>query len=159
MEIKETYYFMSKDFDANGKKQPCGTSFREVIKGFERDFHERHPSHYALFLFANELTMQLLERSCNADEDIRYGMDLINGHFDPATNYKIENHSRYKTVYMIDSAYSEEEGLFWKGAYPLTLLIDDSLRSGVLLLKYLDDDDDEEEVVTPVDVEVDVLSV
>jgi hypothetical protein len=162
MNITETYRFLSEDFDITGRNCNNGNTFRNLVKDFERDFHKCHPSHYATFLFANHQTMLLLQHSCDADNNMSYGMDLIDGNFDPATNWEIETHSKYKTVYGIDSAYSQEayskeDDAFKNGAYPLTLLIDDKLHDGVVVLKYLDDDDDADEVITPVDVDVEVL--
>jgi hypothetical protein len=159
MEIKETYYFSPNDFNVKGRHRMNDKTFREVVKEFERDFHKRHPSHFGIYLFANKNTMLLLQYSCDADANLIYGMDLIDGEFDPATNWKIENHSQYTTVYAIDSAYSFEaysDNEFKDGAYPLTLLIDDRLSNGTLLLKYLDDDEADDEV-NPVGVDVEIL--
>jgi hypothetical protein len=163
MEIKEIYHFAPDDFDANGRNSADKT-FREVVKDFERDFHQRHPSHFGVFLFANGAGMLLLQYSCGAQSNVSYGMDLIEGEFDPKTNLKIGKHSKYITVYGIDSAYSEAayvekdgEDEYKGGAYPLTLLIDDKLRDGVLYLKYLDDSDNFDEMPVPVDVGVEVF--
>jgi hypothetical protein len=163
MEIKETYHFLPRDFDINGKRVSDGTPFREILKEFERDFHTRHSNYYATFLFANSQMMLLLSRSCNAKENMIYGMDLIgvNGDFEPNINHRIEEASNKRNivVYGIDSAFMlpdkngtpriDEE----KMIYPLTLLIDNNMKDGMLYLKYLDDDRNDEDCMTPINVD------
>ncbi|MDR1582862.1 MAG: hypothetical protein LBS55_06320 [Prevotellaceae bacterium] len=153
MEIRGNYYFLPYEFDGNGRKHVDGTPFREIVKNFERDFRRRHPSHFASFFFSNSRTMLLLRYSCDADENTIYGMDLIEGDFDPETNYNIEKDGKYKVVYGIDSAYSQID----EDAYPLTLLIDDKLPDGMVVLKYLDDNQNDDIVLTPVGVDEKVL--
>jgi len=167
MEIKETYYFSRQDFDIDGKRISDGIPFREVLKEFEYDFHARHPNYYALYLFANRPTMLILSRSCNANQNMIYGMDLIDGDFDPTTNHFVEEASSKKNivVYGIDSAFMplDKNGVptieEQKMIYPLTLLVDDKIRDGVLYLKYLDDDDskDEDEVFGTINVDETIL--
>ena len=41
-EICITYYFNPADYDTKGRRIDDGMSFREVIKGFERDFQKVH---------------------------------------------------------------------------------------------------------------------
>jgi hypothetical protein len=164
MELKETYRFSNADFSFNGRRESDGLTFREVVKGYERDFHTRHPKHYALFLFANLRTMSLLQRSCDADSRLIYGMDLVDGEFDPTTNLNIEDAgvgSSKIVVYGIDSAYMplDKNGFpqidGQKRINPLTLLIDAQLPDGVLQLKYADDSDDDDDMVSaPVDVKM-----
>ncbi|MDR0769167.1 MAG: hypothetical protein LBE71_04615 [Dysgonamonadaceae bacterium] len=153
MEIQEHYYFSPFEFDVNGRRHTDGTPFREIVKDFERDFRRRHPSHFACFFFSNNCTMLLLQYSCDTDGNTIYGMDLIEGVFDPETNYNIEKYSKYKVVYGIDSAYSQIDD----DAYPLTLLIDDKLPDGMVVLKYLDDNQNDDTVLTPVGVDEKVL--
>ena len=64
-EITETYTFNPDDY-RNGRRKTDGKTFREVVKEFERDFHQRHRDDYALNLYANSATMRLLEKSCGA---------------------------------------------------------------------------------------------
>ena len=162
MEIKETYYFSPCDFDRNGKKLSNGTPFKEILKEFEHDFHSRHSNYYALYLFANHSTMLLLSRSCNAKKNLIYGMEQIEDEFDPNTNHHIEKASNKKNiiVYGIDSAFMplDENGIprivEEKMIFPLTLLIDNNIRDGVLHLKYLDDEDsDEENINAPINID------
>lgn len=153
-EITETYTFNPDDYQ-DGRRKVDGKTFREVVKEFERDFHRRHHDDYALNLYANAATMRLLEKSCGAAPFLSYGMDLTQGNAfdaeqDPFINHAMEKHSRNITVYGIDSAYMEtpdgdiainkEAGIF-----PLTLLIDNSMRNGTLRLATPTTDDEEEE--------------
>ena len=62
-EKSKTYHFRPEDYDHRGRREADGVTFREVVKGFEYDFHETNPSEYALNLYANSLTMGLLARS------------------------------------------------------------------------------------------------
>lgn len=160
-EITETYQFNPEEFDLNGRRTADGITFRDVIKGFEQDFHSRHSVEYALNLYANSSAMHLLEKSCNADAHLTYGMDLTQGRVfnpveDPHINHEIEKYSRLITVYGIDSAYMteyDENGYpiinEESGIYPLTLLIDNSMPDGKLRLSSpsIDDDGEEEETI------------
>ena len=168
MEIKETYHFSPRDFDINGKRISDSVSFRNILKEFEYDFHERHPDYYALYLFANSRTMLILSHSCNAKENMIYGMEIINDEFDPNTNHFIEEASNKKNiiVYGIDSVFMspDKNGMpkidEEKMIFPLTLLIDNKIKDDTLHLKYLDDDDrnDEDLVDEPIDVDKFILT-
>ena len=57
---------MPSDFNERGRRISDGVTFRDVVKDFERDFHERHSTEYALNLYANSLAMDLLARSNDA---------------------------------------------------------------------------------------------
>lgn len=156
-EIIETYTFNPEDY-YDGRRKADGKTFRELVKEFEYDFHRRHSCEYALNLYANSATMHLLEKSCGAASFLSYGMDLTQGYTfdaeqDPFINHAVEEYSQYITVYGIDSAYMETlDGDFAIdkeiGIYPLTLLIDNSMRDGMLRLTApISDDDGEEENV------------
>ena len=150
MEIKVTYHFSPQDFDIKGNRISDSMPFRNILRGFEYDFHAHHSDYYALYLFANTQTMLLLAHSCNANKNMIYGMDLIEGDFEPNTNHRVEEASNKKNiiVYGIDSAFMlpDENGIpridEEKIIYPLTLLIDNKMKDGVLHLKYLDDTED-----------------
>ena len=73
-EITETYYFKPTDFNEKGRRISDCVTFRDVVKDFERDFHERHSTEYALNLYANSQTMDLLARSNDAAPFLLYGM-------------------------------------------------------------------------------------
>ena len=164
MKITETYYFIHQEFDTNGKRESDNISFRNLLKEFEIDFHTRHPNRYGQFMFANSRTMMLLSKSCNARDDMIYGMDLIDGEFNPTINHEIEkadNIGQNIVVYAIDSAYQplDEYGIpvidGEKDIFPLTLLVDDSLKNGTLKLMYpSDDSSDEEWIPEPININV-----
>ena len=160
-EIIETYHFNPSDFNYDGRRLSDGKSFRDVIKDFERDFHVRHTSEYALNLYANTRSMMLLARSCDAAPFLTYGMDLTQGKTfdaekDPFINHQMDIHSKKILVYGIDSAYMDkfdkngypiiEEN---SGIYPLTLLIDDKMPDNIVKLAVpTTGDDDESDLVT-----------
>ena len=160
-EISETYYHDPNDYTESGKRKSDGISFRDVIKECERDFHRIHSTEYALNLYANSKTMKLLSNSCNAAPFVTYGMDLTQGHAfdagkDPEANFQMDAHSQYVFVYAIDSAFMTEFDEYGypcidedSEVYPLTLLIDSSMKDGAVRLAVptLDDDEGEEENV------------
>lgn len=163
-EISETYFFDENGFDTNGCRICDGITFREVVKEFEFDFHKKHSGEYALNLYANARTMDLLAKSCHAEPILSYGMDLTQGkHFDalcdPDANHNMDLYSKSIFVYGIDSAFMtdlDEDGypIFGDGIYPLTLLIDCNIRIGELRLSTPTDESDDEfdidKVLTPV---------
>lgn len=85
-EISETYSFNPDDFNEKGRRKSDGLSFRDLIKEYERDFHHRHSTEYALNLYCNSRTMGLLERACDAAPFMMYGMDLTQGNGFDAVN-------------------------------------------------------------------------
>lgn len=159
-EICETYNYTPSDFDENGRRKSDGMTFRNLIKDFERVFHNHHSAEYALNLYANSQTMNLLARSCDAAPFLLYGMELTEGKSfdaekDPYRNHQMDQHSQHIYVYGIDSAYMtefEENGYPIldddKGIYPLTLLIDDTMREDEVRLSVptMDDGDETEDV-------------
>ena len=163
-EITETYYFTPSDFNDRGRRISDGMTFRDVVKEYERDFHERHSAEYALNLYANSLTMGLLARSNDAAPFLLYGMDLTQGKSfdavqDPFVNHEIEQHSKKIYVCGIDSAFMTEFDEYGypmlnedSDIYPLTLLVDDTMRYGELRLAVptLDDGDETENVTIDV---------
>ena len=163
-EISETYSFRPVDFDEKGRRISDGVTFRDVVKEFERDFHERHSTEYALNLYANSRTMDLLARSNDAASFLLYGMDLTQGKSfdavqDPFINHEMDKHSEKIYVYGIDSAFMTEYDEYGypilnedSDIYPLTLLVDNTMRDGELRLAVptLDDGDDTENVTIDV---------
>ena len=141
-----TYYFNPADYDSTGRRIVDGNSFREVIKEFERDFHQVYPSGYALNLYANPITMDLLAKSCDAAPFLIYGMELTQGQSfdadkDPFINHEMDKKSKYIYVYGIDSAFMteyDESGYPIldedSEIYPLTLLVDDTMQDGSIRL-------------------------
>ena len=163
-EISETYSFRPVDFDEKGRRISDGVTFRDVVKEFERDFHERHSTEYALNLYANSRTMDLLARSNDAASFLLYGMDLTQGKSfdavqDPFINHEMDKHSEKIYVYGIDSAFMTEYDEYGypilnedSDIYPLTLLVDNTMRDGELRLAVptLDDGDETENVTIDV---------
>ena len=95
-EICETYRFAPSDYDETGRRKDDGKTFRDVVKDFERDFHIRHSTEYALNLYANSVTMRLLAKSNGAEPFMIYGMDLCHGNVfnpvdDPDFNFQIDS--------------------------------------------------------------------
>lgn len=162
-EITDTYRYNPADFSHDGRRLSDGKPFRDVIKDFERDFHYRHASEYALNLYANMRSMMLLTRSCDAAPFLTYGMNLTQGRTfdaekDPFVNHQMDIHSKNVFVYGIDSAYMvdyDENGypILDENSeiYPLTLLIDDNMLDGVIKLSVPSIDDDKDETPVTVD--------
>ena len=163
-EITETYYFVPSDFNERGRRISDSVTFRDVVKDFERDFHERHSTEYALNLYANSLTMDLLARSNDAAPFLLYGMDLTQGESfdavqDPFVNHEMEKYSPSIYVYGIDSAFMTEFDEYGypildenSDIYPLTLLVDDTMRDNEVRLAVptMDDGDETEDVIIDV---------
>ena len=160
-EISETYYYNPNDYDEKGRRKCDGMTFRDIIKEFERDFHNNHTADYALNLYANSFAMRLLAKSCDAAPFLVYGMDLTQGEsfdakMDPFINHEMEIHSPYICVYGIDSAFMTEFDEYGypivdedKDIYPLTLLVDSTMRDGIVRLAVptLDGDNEEDVIV------------
>lgn len=163
-EITETYYFVPSDFNERGRRISDGVTFRDVVKDFERDFHERHSTEYALNLYANSKTMALLAKSNDAAPFLMYGMDLTQGESfdavqDPFINHEMDKHSEKIYVYGIDSAFMTEFDEFGypvinedSDIYPLTLLIDNTMRDNEVRLATPTLDDGDDTVNVPIDV-------
>ena len=160
-EISETYRYNPADIDEDdGWSWNDAKPFRDVIKGFERDFHTKHSAVYAMNLYANSQTMALLALSCGAAPFLTYGMDLTQGRTfdaekDPFINHQMDQHSNQIYVYGIDSAYMEEFDEHGypvlneeSEVYPLTLLIDDEMRDDTIRLATPTTDDESEELET-----------
>ena len=157
-ELSETYHFHPLDYDSEGLNRKNGQTFRSFIAECEYAFHDAHSAEYAWMLYANSQTMLLLAKSKGANKNFIYGMDLTKGkHFhpveDPFVNGEMDKHSKFITVYGIDSAFMTEcdtNGFPFideeKGIYPLTLLVDNTMRDGTVRLAVPDDDNDSEEV-------------
>ena len=158
-EISEDYYYNPDDYNEKGRRKSDGMTFRDVVKGFERDFHDIHTADYAMNLYGNSFTMRLLAKSCDAASFLVYGMDLTQGEsfdakMDPYINHEMNQSCPYIFVYGIDSAFMtvfDEYGYPIvdedKDIYPLTLLVDSTMRDGVVRLAVPTMDGDNEESV------------
>ena len=160
-ELYKTYYFAPADYDMRGKRKSDGVSFLDVVKEFEYDFHNTYSTAYALNLYANSRTMALLSKSKDAAPFLMYGMDLTQGKSfdavqDPYVNHEMEKHSKFIYVYAIDSAFMTEFDEYGypvldedSDIYPLTLLIDNTMRDNEVRLAVptMDDGDEIENVI------------
>ena len=163
-ELCKTFYFDPVDYDNRGRRKSDGKTFRDVVKEFEYDFHETYSTEYALNLYANLRTMILLAKSNDAAPFLMYGMDLTQGKSfdpiqDPFVNHEMEKYSQNNYVYGIDSAFMtefdeygypilDEDG----DIFPLTLLVDSTMRDNEVRLTVptLDDGDETEDVIIDV---------
>ncbi len=153
-ELSERYHFNPTDFDENGCRLADGKTFRDVVKDFEYAFHRAHTTEYALNLYANSQTMRLLAKSNNAEPFMIYGMDLNCGHNfnpkdDPFINKCMDEYSENVLVYGIDSAYMTDFDEFGtpilnddSEIFPLTLLVDNTMRDDEIRLSTPTTDDD-----------------
>ena len=163
-EISKTYYFDSADYDNRGRRKTDGKTFRDVVKEFEFDFHDTYTTEYAQNLYSNSQTMDLLAKSNDAAPFLLYGMDLTQGNSfdpikDPFVNHEMDKHSEKVYVYGIDSAFMTEFDEYGypildedSDIFPLTLLVDNTMRNGEVRLAVptLDDGDEEENVTIDV---------
>lgn len=163
-ELYKTYYFDPADYDDRGRRKSDGKVFRDVVKEFEYDFHDTYSTEYALNLYANSLTMALLAKSKDAAPFLIYGMDLTQGKSfdavqDPFVNHEMEKYSPNIYVYGIDSAFMTEFDEYGYPVldencdiYPLTLLVDNTMRNNEVRLAVptMDDGDETEDVTIDV---------
>ena len=163
-ELYKTYNFAPADYDDRGRRKSDGKAFRDVVKEFEYDFHDTYSTEYALNLYANSLTMALLAKSNDAAPFLVYGMDLTQGKSfdaveDPFVNHEMEKYSPNIYVYGIDSAFMTEFDEYGypvldedSNIFPLTLLVDNTMRDDEVRLAVptMDDRDETEDVVIDV---------
>lgn len=136
MTIEKTYCINRDHYDSDGRDlYDYELLFSDQIRDFEKDFMDEHSKIFAAnYLFLNKRLMKLLESCFNLPENETFGMALINGTIDFETDFKIEKHSRYTTIYAIGTLKDEAE--------PLYLIIDDNLNDTQVVLKHITDDDD-----------------
>lgn len=163
-ELSKKYYFSPSDFNTLGRRKSDGMTFRDVIKEFEYDFHETYSTEYALNLYANSKTMALLAKSNDAAPFLIYGMELTQGKTfdaiqDPYVNHEMEKYSPNINVYGIDSAFMTDFDEYGypildedSDIFPLTLLVDDTMRDDEVRLAVptVDDGDETEDVIIDV---------
>lgn len=163
-ELYKTYNFDPADYDDRGRRKSDGKAFRDVVKEFEYDFHDTYSTEYALNLYANSLTMALLAKSNDAAPFLVYGMDLTQGKSfdaiqDPFVNHEMEKYSPNIYVYGIDSAFMTEFDEYGypvldedSDIFPLTLLVDNTMRDDEVRLAVptMDDGDETEDVIIDV---------
>ena len=160
-ELCKTFYFNPAGYDNRGRRKSDGKTFRDVVKEFEYDFHDTYSTEHALNLYTNSRTMALLAKSNDAAPFLMYGMDLTQGKSfdatqDPFVNHEMEKYSQNIYVYGIDSAFMTEFDEYGypildedSDIFPLTLLVDNTMRDNeVRLAVPTTDDGDETEDVT-----------
>ena len=164
-ELYKTYYFVPADYDNRGRRKSDGKTFRDVVKEFEYDFHDTYSTEYALNLYANSLTMaRPSTRRFPLQSFLVYGMDLTQGKSfdaiqDPYVNHEMEKYSPNIYVYGIDSAFMTEFDEYGypvldedSDIFPLTLLVDNTMRDNEVRLAVptKDDGDETEDVIIDV---------
>lgn len=145
--IQKKYQYNPHDYDDLGIDASSGKYFLDVIKEMEYGFHEQFYPYKANFLFAGHSTMSLLDKCLDNPSNLRCGMDLIDEQIDVETNFMMEEYSRFRTIYAMESALAEDndEGIF--------LVLCNSVPEYEIILKYIaDDDSDEFEEPRPVNV-------
>lgn len=138
--MQELYSFNLKDFDEEGVNKINREFFIDIIKDWEEDFYKKFFPYKATHFLSSQSTMSLIDKSLDLNKNEKSGMDLIDGEIDIDTNINIEKHSKYHTIYAIESGIQENEDDY----EALFLVIDDSLAEGLVLLKYISDSEDDE---------------
>lgn len=139
MIIEKTYYFNKEDFNTDGFNKVNGQLFLEYIADCENDFFKEKVIFIANCFFANSSTMYLIKRCIITEENDDFGMELIEGEINLDVNLKIEKHSKRKTTYAIGSKIKGNED------EPLYLVIDEEIKDGSFVLKYIADNDDDDD--------------
>jgi hypothetical protein len=157
MKIAEFYTFKGDYFDKKGRRENDGISFRDIVKGFEEEFHKKYAPYYANCFVANLKTMMYLERSFRSScgcslkksEKYHFGGDVINGELTFDVAQKMADAKGRTLTGGIDVYYDEE---------PLWLFTDSDMLDNTVKLMYMpvSDDDDEDEAPIPVGFGVDV---
>lgn len=138
MFFQEYYKYNPKEFDNQGLHFNTGQWFLDLIGEFEHEFHVKFPTCYANHLFANHITMELINHSMDLANNESSGMDLIDGEVDLDSNLAMEEFSEDSTIYALGSKIKENED------EPIFLVINNKLSDGLILLKYMDEDQSEE---------------
>jgi len=144
--MEQHYKFNQSNFNENGFNTKNGSFFLEIIREWERDFHDRFSPFFSNCLFANASTMALLKNCLITEPDNDLGMELINGEINLDINLELGKHSKRETIYALGSLNDEDEPLFF--------VRDDDMVDGMLILKYVpDSDEDEINPILPVGIE------
>ena len=147
--MQELYKFDKLEFNSEGISEKTGLLFLEYILQWEQDFHKKYPHLFANYLFCNQNTMNILNRSMDLNQNESCGMDLINDKIDVDAHFEMERYSKRKNIYaigsMIESNFDE----------PIFLVCDDKCYDGTVVLKYISEGNNEiEENFPPVDKKV-----
>lgn len=144
--MKERYKFNSLGFNSDGICNETGLLFIEYIFKWEKDFNKKYPSYFANYLFCNQKTMNIINRSMDLNQNESCGMDLINDKIDVDASIEMERYSKRKNIYAIGSMIQSNLD------EPIFLICEDKCSDGTVMLKYIaDGNDNYEENVTPVE--------
>lgn len=143
--MQEIYKFNPKDFDEEGFSKTNNKSFLYFIEKWEKDFHKCFSPLKATHFYSNQNTMSLIDKILSF-ENYRCGMDLIDGKLDEVSNLKMDEFSKHRTIYAMNSVFDEDE--------PLYFVIDERFNDVTIMLKYINDSggEDDEDMPNPIDV-------
>jgi len=139
--MQETYKYNIDEFNENGFHKLSGEFFLDLLKSWEQNFNEKFNPLKANYLFSNHKTMNLLYNCFYAESDEIFGMELLNDEIDLDTNLQIEEFSKNKTTYAIESGLDKDE--------PLFLIKTENFSDGIIVLKYISDNDEVSETINP----------
>ena len=136
----KNYLLKKIDFSNDGTQITSGKFIYDLQSEWEESFHNQFNPFFANVLEGHPLAMQRLTLYMVGGNNPEYdfGMELIDGEIDIATNLAIEEFSEEKTVYAIGSQFHDDED------NPLFLIKNDAIYEEMLVLKYIPD---EEEIV------------
>jgi len=135
MVFVEKYTFSRNKYNKDGFNIENGVLFTDLLDQWADDFTKKHPTIPPTHLFANGLTMLLIENCLCLDENDACGMDLIDGKIDEETNWMIEKHSKYSIIYGLEMGRNTDM---------VSLIIDESVPDDILFLKHIPDTDSDD---------------
>lgn len=143
MSVQKSYTYHPHFYDRKAINVFNRESFLTTMRGWEEDFHQHFTYCFANFLTGSFTTMKLLERSLALDSFQICGMQLVNGFIDLDVHLSIEKHSRYQTLYAIDSTLTNVNP-----DAPLFLILDHRLPSDMVILRYIEGGDKSQNALT-----------
>jgi hypothetical protein len=144
--MQEKFTFKKNNFNHLGICKETGLLFIEYVFKWEKNFNKKYPSYFANYLFCNQKTMNIINRSMDLNQNESCGMDLINDTIDVDANLEMERYSKRRNIYAIGSMIQSNLD------EPIFLVCDDKCSDGIVKLKYIADGNDKyEENVTPVE--------
>lgn len=126
--MEQHYKFSPRDFDKNGFGKD-GSLFSDYVQECEGNFRTRFSPFYPNYFYGNHSVMILLKQCHESDPSNDWGMDLINGQADISVNSEIDTYSSRGLIYAMGSAGNDDE--------PMYLVVDEKMRDGIFLLKYI----------------------
>lgn len=139
--MQEVFSIDMRDYITQGVKMTDNIDLMAIITEWEYLFHKKHTPYFATHLFANYKFMSLLDYILLAEDNLyQCGMDIIDGDFDVETNSKMDEHSKFRTIYGLGSEIKDNYG------EPIYLVKDESLSDGIVILKHISENDNEDEI-------------